>query len=114
MFDIRNFAPSRLTGPPDQRHPVGHYMSAKHGPLLVEELRRYDAATQLLHRTWFHSAPDKPDFRVVEFAMRVIYPEELQVLLEIEGLRLETRYGDLGRAPFRSDSPSQVCVVRLA
>lgn len=114
VFDICNFAPAYLVGPPDQRHPVGRYMSAVHGPLLIEELRRYDATTQMLHRTWFHSATRRPDFRVVEFAMRVIYPEELQVLLEVEGLQLETRFGDLGRSPFRSESPSQVCVVRHA
>ncbi|MBC7799885.1 MAG: hypothetical protein H7Z10_04625 [Gemmatimonadaceae bacterium] len=49
-----------------------------------------------------------------EFAMRVVFPEELHLLLEVEGLRLVTRYGDLDRSPFRSDSPSQVCIVRPA
>ncbi len=114
VFDIHNFAPSRLACLPDQRHQVGHYGSRVHGSLLVEELSRYDAATQLLHRTWFYSTPGRPDFRVVEFAMRVVFPEELQLLLEIEGLQLEARHGDLDRAPFRSDSPSQVCVTRPA
>ena len=114
VFDVYNFAPSRLACPSDRRHQVGRYVSPAHGPLLVEELCRYDAASQLLHRTWFHSAPGKSEFRVVEFAMRVVFPEELRLLLEIEGLRLEERYGDLDRAPFRSDSPSQVCVARPA
>ncbi|MBC7799884.1 MAG: hypothetical protein H7Z10_04620 [Gemmatimonadaceae bacterium] len=48
MFDIHNFAPSRLASSPDQRHQIGRYMSPVHGSLLVEELCRYDAATQLL------------------------------------------------------------------
>lgn len=114
VFDIHNFAPSRLASLPDQRHQVGRYMSPVHGSLLVEELCRYDAAAQLLHRTWFHSTASRPDFRVVEFAMRVIYPEELQLLLELEGFQLEARHGDLDGSPFRSGSPSQVCVVRPA
>ena len=114
VFDVYNFAPSRLACPPDRRRRVGRYVSAQHGPLLVEELCRYDAATRLLHRTWYHSAPGRPDFRVVEFAVRVIFPEELPLLLEAEGLRLEARYGDLDRAPFRSDSRGQVCIARPA
>ena len=114
VFDIYNFAPSRLARLPDQRHPVGRYMSPVHGSLLVEEQCRYDAAAQLLHRTWFYSAPSGPDFRVVEFAMRVVFPEELQLLLELEGFQLVARHGDLDRSPFHSGSRSQVCTVRPA
>lgn len=114
VFDIHNFAASRLTRLPDQRHQVGRYMSPMHGSLLVEELCRYDAATQLLHRTWFYSTPSRPDFRDVEFAMRVVFPEELQAPLELEGFRLEARCGDLDYSPFHSDSPRQVCIVRPA
>jgi SAM-dependent methyltransferase len=112
VFDIYNFGPSRLAGAPGRRRQVGRYLSPAHGPLLIEELCRYDAATQLLHRTWFHSTPGSPDFRVVEFAVRVVFPEELRLLLEVEGLKLEARYGDLDCSPFCSDSPSQVCVAR--
>lgn len=114
LFDVHNFAPSQLARLPDQRHEVGRYMSPAHGSLLVEEQCTYDTAAQRLHRTWFYSAPSRPDFRVVEFAMRVVFPEELQVLLELEGLRLEARYGDLDRSPFHSESPSQVCIARPA
>lgn len=111
-FDIHNFSASHLARAPDQRHEVGRYMSPAHGPLLIEERCRYDEAAQLLHRTWLFSTPRRPDFREVQFAMRVVFPEELTLLLELEGFRLEERYGDLDCSPFRADSPSQVCVAR--
>ncbi len=74
----------------------------------------YDAASQLMHTTLFYSSPGRPDFRVAEYPLRVIFPEELKALLELAGLVLETRYGDMDRAPFRSESPSQVCIARAA
>jgi hypothetical protein len=41
---------------------------------------------------------------------RVIFPQELVLLLACAGFRLETRYGEFTREAFTSSSPRQVCV----
>jgi hypothetical protein len=40
----------------------------------------------------------------------VIFPQELVLLLDCAGFRLETRYGEFSREAFTSSSPRQVCV----
>ena len=114
MFDIFNFQPAYLATPESERLKVGEYESDRFGRYVIEETLRYDAATQVVQKSFHYSAEGAPDFRVVRFSLRVIFPEELEVLLALEGLRLETRFGDRSGAPFTAESPSQVCVVRLA
>lgn len=111
LFDIFNVQPGYLATPPDGRRKVGEFESDIYGRYVIEETVRYDAAMQIAHKTFFYSAAGAPDFRVVTFPLRVIYPLELEVLLAIEGLRLEARYGDRSGTPFYSESPSQVCIA---
>ena len=56
------------------------------------------------------SAPDEPDFQAIDYRLRVIFPQELVLLLACAGFRLETRYGEFTREAFTSSSPRQVCV----
>ena len=114
MFDIVNFQPAYLALAPGERHKVGEYESDLHGRYIIEETLRYDAATQVVHKTFFYSADGAPDFRLVHFPLRVLFPQELEALLALEGLQLETRLGDRSGAPFHSASPSQLCIVRHA
>lgn len=114
MFDIVNFQPAYLAIGPGERHTVGEYESDLHGRYRIEETLRYDATTQIAHKTFFYSAAGAPDFRLVHFPLRVIFPQELEALLALEGLRLETRLGDRSGEPFHSGSPSQLCIVRHA
>ncbi len=111
MFDIVNFQPSFLATP-DQRQKVGEYDSEIYGRYRIEETVRYDAASQIAHKTFLYSAEGAADFRVVTFPLRVIYPQELAALLALEGLRLASRFGDRSGAPFHAESPSQVCIAR--
>ncbi len=114
MFDIVNFQPAYLATAPGQRHKVGEYESDLHGRYCIEETLRYDAATQIAYKTFLYSASGNPDFRTVSFPLRVIFPQEIEALLALEGLQLETRLGDRNGAPFNSASPSQLCIARPA
>ena len=76
----------------------------------VEETAVYDAAEQIRRVVWYLSAPDQPDFQVIDYRLRVIFPQELVLLLACAGFRLETRYGEFTREAFTSSSPRQVCV----
>jgi SAM-dependent methyltransferase len=44
---------------------------------------------------------------------RYIWPAELDLMAQLAGLTLESRYADWNRAPFTADSPSHVSVYRL-
>ena len=64
--------------------------------------------------TWYFSAPDAPDFRIIDYQLRVIFPQELLLLIETAGFRLDERYGEFPREPFQSSSPRQVCICSPA
>lgn len=48
---------------------------------------------------------------LVEYALRYVFPAELELLLDAAGLNPEARYGDYGLSPFLADSPRQIVVA---
>jgi len=98
-----------------ERSPVLRVTDAQGGKISVEETATYDARNQILRVVWYLSKPDAPDFRVVDYQLRAIFPQELSRRLEAVGFRLEICYGEFSREPFESSSPRQVCICsRLA
>lgn len=110
VFDISKWDLSRLARDPEQRYPVLRVHDSRCGDISVEETSDYHAATQIRHIRWYLSAAGAPDFRVIDYRLRVIFPQELLLLLEAAGFRLETRYGEFPREPFESSSQRQVCI----
>jgi SAM-dependent methyltransferase len=107
VFDVSKWDLSVLMREPETRYPV-----PTAGQITVEEMAHYDSARQIRHITWFFSVVDAPDYRVAKYDLRVICPEELLLLLDCAGFRLEARYGEFTRVPFEDASPRQVCVAR--
>jgi SAM-dependent methyltransferase len=95
------------------RYPVLTLRHPTRGIVTVEESAHYNAATQIRHVTWYLSAHGAPDYSVTHYDLRVIFPEELLLLLDIAGLRLEARYGEFSRVSFDEASPRQVCVATI-
>lgn len=114
IFDISKWDLARLARDPAQRYPVLQVNQGQRTEVSVEESASYDAAAQIRDFTWFLSTPSEPDFRVIEYRLRVIFPQELPLLLNAAGFRLETRYGEFTRIPFDSSSPRQVCICSVA
>jgi len=110
VFDISKWNLARLAGEPGERRPVLRVTHLERGEITVEETAEYDAAEQTRRVVWFLSAPDAPDFQIIEYRLRVIFPQELVMLLDYAGFRLGTRYGEFTREAFSSTSPRQVCV----
>ncbi len=71
---------------------------------LARDPASYDAASQIWNMTW------SLDSRTIEYRLRVIFPQELLLLLDVAGFRLDERYGEFTRVPFQSSSPRQVCI----
>ncbi len=109
VFDISKWDVRRLAQNPGQRYPVLHLNDPKRGEIAIEETSSYDSAAQIRHVVWYLSAANAADFRVIDYHLRVIFPQELLLLLEVAGFRLEARYGEFTREPFDSSSQRQVC-----
>jgi SAM-dependent methyltransferase len=105
LFDISKWDMDRYARDPGQRYPA-----FTQGEISVEETGSYDAAAQVRDVVWYLSTASAPDFRKIEYRLRVIFPQELLLLLETAGYRLETRYGEFTREPFVASSRRQVCV----
>ncbi|MBV8817933.1 MAG: class I SAM-dependent methyltransferase [Acidobacteriaceae bacterium] len=108
LFDIAHWDLFTIAGTARQRR------TAINGETSVEEIASYDAATQVRHITWFFSTTTQRDFRVIEYSLRVIYPQELILLLESSGFTVRERYGEFTRQPFEHNSPRQVCVCEIS
>lgn len=110
LFDVNNPDVHKLARDSARRHPVLCVVDPKLGEITVEEIPEYDAAAQTCHVTWFLSAPDQRDFRLLDFTLRMIFPMELLLMLTTAGFELMARYGEFSREEFMSASPRQVCI----
>jgi hypothetical protein len=106
IFDVSKWALSRFDA---QRHPQFQI-----GDISVDETGTYDAANQVRHIVWHFSKPGQPEYLVTEYQLRVIFPQELLLLLDAAGFRLEARYGEFTREPFAASSPRQVCICSVS
>ena len=109
IFDISKWDLAMLARHPGERYPV---LTVK--DITMEETATYDAADQIRHINWYLSKPGAPDFRVIEYTLRVIFPQELLLLLDAAGFRVDARYGEFTREPFTSSSPRQVCICSVS
>ena len=78
----------------------------------VEEVATYDPVQQIRVAQW--RILDKPDrFReIAPLRLRVLYPQELPLLLDAAGFELAARYGDFDGNPLSSHSLNQICLAR--
>jgi SAM-dependent methyltransferase len=107
-FDVGNPDLSQLTRDAQDRNPVMQVNDPKRGLISLEETARYERATGIRDVTWYFSGPDAHDFRVINYRMRMIFPQEIEQSLAATGFRVDTRYGEYWRVPFEPTSPRQV------
>ena len=105
IFDISKWDIAMLARDPGKRYPV-----LAVNDVTIEETATYDSAEQIRHIVWYLSKPGATDFRVIDYSLRVIFPQELLLLLDGAGFRMDIRYGEFTREPFQSSSPRQVCI----
>ena len=110
VFDISKWDLARLAREPRERHLVLRVTHPQRGEITVQETAEYDAAEQTRRVVWYLSAPDEPDFQIIEYRLRVIFPQELVLLLDYAGFHLEARYGEFTREAFSATSRRQVCI----
>ena len=74
-------------------------------------VHKYDRAAQTFIRQTVTFSND--GVRLEPFAMRYLWPHQIDALAEQAGLRLEARYADWQRTPFDSASTDHISVYRL-
>jgi SAM-dependent methyltransferase len=112
VMDIANPDVKTLAREPHLRQSLFKVQHPRRGETSVEETAGYDSHNQTRSIRWYFSSPGKPDFHVIDYRLRMIFPQELLLLLDRAGFHLEARYGEFPRQPFTSGSPRQVCICR--
>ncbi len=103
-----------LNRAPNERQCVATVVHDTLGIVTVEETIKYDPVAQISHADWFWSTEVKKDFWRMPLQMRVIFPQEMPLLIASGGLRLVERFGDFDRSPVTIGSRRQVCLYALA
>lgn len=104
-FVIENMVPQLRRLPPGETI-VPFDVSARH--LGFEEY--VDLANQISVSHHYHINGDK--VRTSAPAFRYVWPSELDLMAELAGMTLESRWADWDRSPFTGESPSHVSVWR--
>jgi SAM-dependent methyltransferase len=113
-FDVFNPSVRVLAGADGMRRERQRFADPERGEIRVDVEERYDAAAQVTRGIWYFSTVSEPDFVVSSVEVRSLFPQELAFLLQAGGLRLVERFGDFERAPFTSESQTQVCICEAA
>ena len=108
VFDISKIDPAALIL--NERHPAMSVNSPNRGRINIDEISSYDAATQVRTVQLYLSCDSAVDLQKIEYKLRVIFPQELLLLLESTGFTLIDRFGEFTREPFTAASPRQVVV----
>lgn len=114
-FIVEIFNPSikLLNRSPDERYFRGEY-ETENGLVTISENVRYDAATQINHLQWHYKNQTMPEEQTVSFTMRQFFPKEFDFLFQLNGFRIDYKYGDFDESDFTSDSQKQIVVASLA
>jgi SAM-dependent methyltransferase len=78
----------------------------------VEEVAVYDPVQQVRVAQWRVIDTSARGREIAPLRLRLIFPQELSLLLETAGLELAVRYGDFDGNPLTSGSLNQICLAR--
>ncbi len=86
---------------------------ADNQPVIVYEESRYDSATQMKLNRWFYEKNGTIE-PAGDLPMRIFFPQELDALLTLNGLRIVEKLGDYDGSIFADGSPHQIVTCELA
>jgi len=119
-FWLDIFQPNlELLAAPVSRNVDSHqfYVDSLERAVLQQTDVRRDPTAQCQHVTfryqWF-DAKGREHREKIEFDLTFMFPRELQLLLERNGLKIEHLYGDYDGSPINADSPRMIAQCRLA
>ena len=114
-FIVEVFNPSLkiLTRKPDENVLDSEYETPE-GKFILTGNVDYDAATQINRIEWNYRNTLTENVKQFNFTMRQFFPQELDALFFYNGFHIEQKFGDRDGSPFKSDSPRQIVIAKLA
>lgn len=110
VVDAFQPSPAFLGAAPERRRILRYRDPYAEREVHLFEENEYDTATQINRvRWWFESDGAEPERDELE--MRIVFPQELEALVRLGGLRVLDKWGGYDRAPFTSRSPKQIVVL---
>jgi SAM-dependent methyltransferase len=79
--------------------------------IAVEEVAYYDSISQIRTATWRVPDGASGGRELAPLRLRLIFPQELLLLLKAAGLELRARFGDFSGHPLTGASLNQVCIA---
>lgn len=100
-----------LTNPPDHRGPFGRYQAVDgSGEVVVTTSSVYAADTQIAHVTTHTRYPGREEEVQGDLKLRMVFPQELDALLENNGFEIIAKYGNFEMEPFGGQAESQIII----
>ncbi|UCH62229.1 MAG: class I SAM-dependent methyltransferase [Fidelibacterota bacterium] len=113
VIDIFVPDPLFLYRPEGQRVPAKVYTDPQTGSMVnVEETNLYDPDTELNHLRWYYSTDEKKDFLVIDFTLRMYFPDTMDRLLHDAGFRVVDKWGKYDQTPLSEESELQIYVAQ--
>ncbi|MCC6750694.1 MAG: class I SAM-dependent methyltransferase [Deltaproteobacteria bacterium] len=117
VFDVLNPDLAWLTRDPQRRWARTRFKHPSSGrPLVYTTNHTYDPVTQIVLVNIYYDPPpgEAGASHVVRLAHRQYFPQELRMLVEVAGFRVERCFGGFDGEPLDGDSESQVLVCAPA
>jgi SAM-dependent methyltransferase len=114
VFDVANPDQKQLERDSGERVLAFKVKDAGRGDITLEETAKYNSATRIRQVTWYLSAPGSPDFRVIDYVLRMTTAADIMLALEATGFHVDTCYGEYTRIPFEPASPRQVYLCSVS
>ncbi|HOO96637.1 MAG TPA: class I SAM-dependent methyltransferase [Caldisericia bacterium] len=114
VIDIFNPSMEILARDPNQRfkHSRHEFFDpTKNAQVKAFESGGYDRARQIKHVQFIYIYPDGEE-HLESFDLRILYPVEIDTLLEYNGFKVVEKYGYFDMSSFVSDSPKQLIVCK--
>jgi SAM-dependent methyltransferase len=112
IIDVYNPSVAMLGAPPQRKLVMEFLDPVTQEKAVIEELRDYDALSQVNRVTWFCSSATRKDYLVHDLHLRCLYPQELLQMLGLHGFEVERAYGGHQRQPLASESRLQLLVLK--
>lgn len=83
------------------------------GKVTISEKTSYNRASQILTARWFFTFADNGEKVEKILNVRILFPQELDILINHFGFEIEDKFGDFDFSKFESSSPHQLFVCKL-
>ena len=113
VLDMINPDLDMLRRDPKKRHFCKEFPGpGGNGMVHLSESPRYEAAEQISYIKWYYRFSETGREIQRDLNMRIIFPQELDALLEYNGFEIESKYGWFDCSPFTSNAKRQIIVSR--